>query len=173
MAVYALGDLQPDIAPDAWVHPDAVVIGNVTLGPGASVWPTAVLRGDYGRIEIGAMSNIQDGTIIHCTDSEPTVIGEHCIVGHNAHIEGATIGNGALISSGSIVLNSSVIGEGAVVAAGCLIPPRFELPAGRMAMGAPAKIREGYEVDPAMLEGNTQKYHDNAMRYRAEPRRLD
>jgi len=143
MAVYALGDLQPDIAPDAWVHPDAVVIGNVTLGPGASVWPTAVLRGDYGRIEIGAMSNIQDGTIIHCTDSEPTVIGEHCIVGHNAHIEGATIGNGALISSGSIVLNSSVIGEGAVVAAGCLIPPRFELPAGHMAMGAPAKIREG------------------------------
>src|SRR5699024_7934962 len=173
MAVYALGDLQPDIAPDAWVHPDAVVIGNVTLGPGASVWPTAVLRGDYGRIEIGAMSNIQDGTIIHCTDSEPTVIGEHCIVGHNAHIEGATIGNGALISSGSIVLNSSVIGEGAVVAAGCLIPPRFELPAGHMAMGAPAKSREGYEVDPAMLEGNTQKYHDNAMRYRAELRRLD
>ena len=173
MAVYALGDLQPDIAPDAWVHPDAVVIGNVTLGPGVSVRPTAVLRGDYGRIEVGEMSNIQDGTIIHCTDSEPTPIGEHCIVGHNAHIEGATIGNGALISSGSIVLNSSVIGESAVVAAGCLIPPRFELPARRMAMGAPAKIREGYEVDPAMLEGNTQKYHDNAMRYRAELRRLD
>lgn len=173
MAVYALGDLQPDIAPDAWVHPDAVVIGNVTLGPGVSVWPNAVLRGDYGRIEVGEMSNIQDGTIIHCTDSEPTLIGEHCIVGHNAHIEGATIGNGALISSGSIVLNSSVIGESAVVAAGCLIPPRFELPARRMAMGAPAKVREGYEVDPAMLEGNTQKYHDNAMRYRAELRRLD
>ena len=173
MAGYALGDLQPDLAPDAWVHPDAVVIGNVTLGPGVSVWPTAVLRGDYGRIEVGEMSNIQDGTIIHCTDSEPTLIGEHCIVGHNAHIEGATIGNGALISSGSIVLNSSVIGESAVVAAGCLIPPRFELPARRMAMGAPAKIREGYEVDPAMLEGNTQKYHDNAMRYRAELRRLD
>ena len=173
MAVYALGDLQPDIAPDAWVHPDAVVIGNVTLGPGVSVWPTAVLRGDYGRIEVGEMSNIQDGTIIHCTDSEPTLIGEHCIVGHNAHIEGATIGNGALISSGSIVLNSSVIGESAVVAAGCLIPPRFELPARRMAMGAPAKVREGYEVAPAMLEGNTQKYHANAMRYRAELRRLD
>ena len=173
MAVYALGDLVPDIATDAWVHPDAVVIGAVTLGPGVSVWPTAVLRGDYGRIEIGAMSNIQDGTIIHCTDSEPTLIGEHCIVGHNAHIEGARIGDGALISSGSIVLNSSVIGESAIVAAGCLIPPRFELPARRMAMGAPAKIREGYEVDPAMLEGNTQKYHDNAMRYRAELRRLD
>ncbi|GAA1729136.1 Carbonic anhydrase or acetyltransferase, isoleucine patch superfamily [Dietzia kunjamensis subsp. schimae] len=173
MAVYALGDLEPDIAPDAWVHPDAVVIGRVTLGAGASVWPTAVLRGDYGRIEIGAMTNIQDGTIVHCTATEPTIIGAHCVVGHNAHIEGATIGDGALISSGSIVLNGSVIGAGAVVAAGCLVPPRFDLPARRMAMGMPAKIREGFEVDPAMLEGNTQMYHDNAMRYRADLRRLD
>lgn len=173
MAVYALGDLEPNIAPDAWVHPDAVVIGRVTLGPGVSVWPTAVLRGDYGRIEVGAMSNIQDGTIVHCTETEPTIIGKHCIVGHNAHIEGSTIGDGSLISSGSIVLNGSVIGAGAIVAAGCLIPPRFELPARRMAMGTPAKIRDGVEVDPAMLEGNTQKYHENAMRYRGELRRLD
>lgn len=173
MAVYALGDLEPDIAPDAWVHPDAVVIGRVTLGPGVSVWPTAVLRGDYGRIEVGAMSNIQDGTIVHCTATDATIIGEHCVVGHNAHIEGATIGDRTLISSGSIVLNGAVIGSGAVVAAGCLVPPRFELPDRRMAMGMPAKIREGHEVDPAMLEGNTQMYHDNAMRYRAGLRRLD
>lgn len=173
MAVYALGDLEPDIAPDAWVHPDAVVIGRVTLGPGVSVWPTAVLRGDYGRIEVGAMSNIQDGTIVHCTENEPTIIGERCIVGHNAHIEGATIGDGTLISSGSVVLNGAVIGAGAVVAAGCLIPPRFELPARRMAMGMPARIREGHEVDPTMLEGNPEKYHENAMRYRAGLRRLD
>lgn len=173
MAVYALGDLEPDIATDAWVHPDAVVIGQVTLGPGASVWPTAVLRGDYGRIEIGAMSNIQDGTIIHCTESQPTVLGEHCIVGHNAHIEGAVIGDRALISSGSIVLNGAVIGAGAVVAAGCLVPPRFELPAGRMAMGTPARIREGYEVDLEGYEKNTEKYHQNAMRYRTQLRRLD
>ncbi|KAA0919510.1 gamma carbonic anhydrase family protein [Dietzia sp. ANT_WB102] len=173
MAVYALGDLEPDIAPDAWVHPDAVVIGRVSLGAGVSVWPTAVLRGDYGRIEIGAMTNIQDGTIIHCTATNPTIIGGYCVVGHNAHIEGATIGDGALISSGSIVLNGSVIGDGAVVAAGCLVPPRFVLPARRMALGTPAKIREGYEVDPAMLDGNAQMYHDNAMRYRSELRRLD
>ena len=173
MAVYALGDLVPDIAPDAWVHPDAVVIGRVTLGPGVSIWPTAVLRGDYGRIEVGAMSNIQDGSIIHCTESEPTVFGEHVIVGHNAHVEGATIGDGALISSGSVVLNGAPIGAGAVVAAGCRVPPRFELPARRLAMGAPAKIREGYEVAEDFIAGNTQKYHENAMRYRAELRRHD
>lgn len=173
MAVYALGDHEPDIAHDAWVHPDAVVIGQVTLGPGASVWPTAVLRGDYGSIEIGAMSNIQDGTIIHCTDTQPTILGEHCIVGHNAHIEGAVIGDRALVSSGSIVLNGAVIGAGAVVAAGCLVPPRFELPAGRMAMGTPARIRDGYEVDLEGYEKNTEKYHQNAMRYRTQLRRLD
>ena len=173
MAVYALGELEPTIAEDAWVHPDAVVIGQVTLGPGVSIWPTAVLRGDYGRIVVGAMSNIQDGSIIHCTETEPTVFGEHCVVGHNVHVEGATVGDGALISSGSTVLNGAVIGAGAVVAAGCLIPPGFELPARRMAMGIPARIREGHEVDPAMLEGNTAKYHRNAMRYRADLRRLD
>jgi carbonic anhydrase/acetyltransferase-like protein (isoleucine patch superfamily) len=71
------------------------------------------------------------------------------------------------------VLNGAVIGAGAIVAAGCLVPPRFELPARRMALGAPARIREGYEVDPAMLAGNTRMYHDNAMRYRSELRRLD
>lgn len=173
MAIYALGDLEPDIADDAWVHPDAVVIGRVTLGPGVSVWPNAVLRGDYGRIEVGEMSNIQDGSVIHCTATEPTVFGRHCVVGHAVHVEGATIGDGALISSGSIVLNGAVIGAGAVVAAGCLVPPRFELPERAMAMGVPARIREGHEADPDLLAGNTEKYHRNAMRYRAELRRLD
>ena len=173
MAVYALGELEPTIAEDAWVHPDAVVIGRVTLGPGVSIWPTAVLRGDYGRIEVGAMSNIQDGSIIHCTATEPTVFGEHCVVGHNAHVEGATIGDGALISSGSTVLNGAVIGAGAVVAAGCLVPPGFELPDRCMAMGVPATIRQGHRVDPELLAGNTEKYHRNAMWYRTDLRRID
>ncbi len=95
--------------------PDAVVIGAVTLGDGVSVWPGAVLRGDYGTITIGERSNIQDGTVIHCTVFEPTVIGARCIVGHNAHIEGATIGDDCLIASGSVVLNGSTVGNGAIV----------------------------------------------------------
>ena len=173
MAIYALGDLEPTVAGDAFVHPDAVVIGNVTLGAGVSVWPTAVLRGDYGRIEVGDYSNIQDGSIIHCTAAEPTVFGKHVIVGHNAHVEGATVGDNVLISSGSIVLNSSVLEEGCVVAAGCLVPPRFVVPARKMAMGMPAKIREGYEVDPSMMEGNTEMYFRNGQRYAKELRRLD
>lgn len=173
MAIYALGDLTPDIGPEAYIHPDAVVIGNVTLGPGVSIWPNAVLRGDYGRIEVGEMSNIQDGSIIHCTATEATVFGRHCIVGHGVHVEGATVGDGALLSSGSIVLNGARVGAGAVVAAGCLVPPRYEVPARRMAMGVPAKIRPDHEIPEDFLAGNTQKYYENGRRYAAELRRLD
>ena len=93
MPVYALGDLEPTIHPDAYVHPDAVVIGNVTIGAQASVWPTAVLRGDDGRIEVGPRTSVQDGSIIHCTAHEPTIIGAEVTVGHNVHIEGAVIGD--------------------------------------------------------------------------------
>ncbi|WP_016691902.1 gamma carbonic anhydrase family protein [Rhodococcus rhodochrous] len=173
MAVYALGERVPDIHPDAWVHPDAVVIGNVTLGAGASVWPSAVLRGDYGTITVGEKTNIQDGTIIHCTAIEATVIGARCVVGHNAHIEGATIGDGALIGSGSLVLNGSVVGAGAQVAAGALIPPRFELPPRRMAMGIPANVREGYEVPENNFDANAEMYAANAAYYRTALRRID
>ena len=90
MPIYALGERVPDLHPDAWVHPDAVIIGHVTLGAGSTVWPTAVLRGDHGEIRVGAGTSIQDGTVIHCTATLPTVIGDRCVVGHRAHLEGCT-----------------------------------------------------------------------------------
>lgn len=173
MAIYALGDLEPTIAEDAYVHPDAVVIGDVTLGPGASVWPTAVLRGDYGSIEIGAETNIQDGTIIHCTPATPTIIGPRCVVGHNAHIEGAVIGENCLIASGSIVLNGATIGAGSIVGAGAVVPFGFTVPARRMALGVPAQIREGFEVAEDHLHGGVEVYRANGARYRTDLRRID
>ncbi|QTJ69154.1 gamma carbonic anhydrase family protein [Rhodococcus sp. ZPP] len=173
MAIYALGEQEPDISPDAYVHPDAVVIGNVTLATGASVWPQAVLRADYGTISIGAGTNIQDGTVIHCTPIDPTVIGSGCVVGHAAHIEGSTIGDNCLIASGSVVLNGSVIGAGSVVGAGAVIPFKFEVPPRRMALGVPAKIREGYEVPEGHVEMNVKMYSANAAYYRDALRRLD
>ncbi|AWK73209.1 MULTISPECIES: gamma carbonic anhydrase family protein [Rhodococcus] len=173
MAIYALGEQEPDISPDAYVHPDAVVIGNVTLAAGASVWPQAVLRADYGTISIGAGTNIQDGTVIHCTPIDPTVIGSGCVVGHAAHIEGSTIGDNCLIASGSVVLNGSVIGAGSVVGAGAVIPFKFEVPPRRMALGVPAKIREGYEVPEGHVEMNVKMYSANAAYYRDALRRLD
>lgn len=172
MPVYALGDTAPDIHAEAYVHPDAVVIGNVTIGAESSVWPTAVLRGDDGRIEVGARTSIQDGSIIHCTSWEPTIIGDEVTVGHNVHIEGATIGRGALISSGAVVLNSSSIGEGAIVAAGSLVSPRTQVPPRSMVMGTPARVREGYEVNAEILAYAVASYVARGKRFRAELRRI-
>lgn len=173
MPLYALGDAEPDIHPTAYVHPDAVVIGNVTLGPESTVWPTAVLRGDDGRIEVGARTSIQDGSIIHTTLRQATVIGDEVTVGHNVHIEAATIANRALISSGSVVLNGSVIGEGAVVAAGAVVSPRAEVPARRMALGVPARVRDGYEVPADNWRGPVESYVDRGRRFRAQLRKLE
>jgi carbonic anhydrase/acetyltransferase-like protein (isoleucine patch superfamily) len=141
MPVYALDDLVPAIDPDAYVHPDAVIIGNVQLGPGASVWPTAVLRGDHGLIRIGARTNIQDGTIVHTTQEWPTMIGADCVVGHRAHLEGCVVEDGCLIGSGSLVLNRARVQAGAVVAAAALVREDMVVPAGALALGVPATIR--------------------------------
>jgi carbonic anhydrase/acetyltransferase-like protein (isoleucine patch superfamily) len=170
--LYALGDAEPDIHPDAYVHPDAVVIGNVTIGAEASVWPTAVLRGDDGRIEVGPRSSIQDGSIIHTTAVRPTIIGAEVTVGHNVHIEGATIGDRALVSSGSIVLNGSVVGEGAVVAAGAVVSPNAQIPPRAMALGIPARVREGYEVPEGAYGYAVESYVQRGKRFRAELRRI-
>lgn len=172
MPLYALGDVEPDIHPDAYVHPDAVVIGNVKIGAEASVWPSAVLRGDDGRIEVGARTSVQDGSIIHCTAHQPTIIGTDVTVGHNVHIEGATIGDGALISSGSVVLNGSSVGAGAVIAAGAVVSPGAEIPPRAMALGVPARVREGYEVPAGAFDYAVQSYIQRGKRFRAELRRL-
>src|SRR5215831_4776601 len=116
--VYALHDDEPDIHETAYVAPDAVVIGRVTIGPEASVWPGAVLRGDHGYISVGARTSVQDGTIVHCTAKWPTIIGEDCVVGHNAHLEGCVVEARCLIGSGSVTLNGVVVGRGSIVAAG-------------------------------------------------------
>jgi carbonic anhydrase/acetyltransferase-like protein (isoleucine patch superfamily) len=171
--LYALGDSEPDIHPEAYVHPDAVVIGNVTIGAEASVWPTAVLRGDDGRIEVGPRTSVQDGTIVHCTAWQPTIIGADVTVGHNVHIEGATIGDHALISSGSVVLNGAVVGAGAVVAAGAVVSPNAEIPPRTMALGVPARVREGHEVPEGATAYAVDSYVARGKRFRAELRRLE
>lgn len=173
MAIYALGDREPTIGADTYIHPDAVVIGDVTLADGVTVWPGAVLRGDYGTISVGEKTNIQDGTVVHCTVIDATVIGARCTVGHNAHIEGSTIGDEVLIASGSIVLNGSTIGDGAIVGAGAVVPFNFVVPPRRMALGIPAKIREGHEVPQGHIDLNTTMYFENGKYYRENLRRLD
>ena len=172
MPIYALAEFEPDIDGSAFVHPDAVVIGRVRIGPEASVWPGAELRCDHGRIEIGARTSVQDGTVIHCTEHYPTLIGAECVVGHNAHLEGCVVADRCLIGSGSITLNRARVGTGAIVAAAALVPEGFEVPPGTLVAGVPAKIKKtgvsGDAVDRAV-----KTYLESARRYRIALRRLD
>jgi carbonic anhydrase/acetyltransferase-like protein (isoleucine patch superfamily) len=171
--IYALGDREPDIHPDAYVHPDAVVIGDVTLGAFASVWPAAVLRGDDGGIWVGERTSIQDGTVVHTTAVQDTVIGNNCVVGHNAHIEAATIGDNVLIASGSLVLNGSRVDDGALVAAGTVVAPKMHVPARRMVVGVPARVREDYLVPEGHYDYAVESYVQRGKRFRVELRRLE
>jgi carbonic anhydrase/acetyltransferase-like protein (isoleucine patch superfamily) len=172
MAIYALGDRVPVVHPDAYVHPDASVIGDVHLGAGATVWPGAVLRGDYGRIEVGARTSVQDGTVVHATAEHATVIGSDCIVGHVAHLEGCTIEDGSLVGSGSVVLHRAVVRSAALVGANAVVPNDMEVPSGAMALGIPAKVREGV-IQPGSFQFGVDLYVENGNRYREELRRLD
>ena len=172
MAIYALGDVEPDIHPDAFVHPDATVIGNVTIGAQTSIWPQAVLRGDSGRIVIGARTSIQDGTVIHCTREHPTVVGDDCVVGHLAHLECCTIEDGALVGTNSVVLHRAVVRSGALVGASAVVPNDMEVPARAMALGVPAKLRLDAVAD-GMIADLAQGYVQNARRFSVELRRLD
>jgi carbonic anhydrase/acetyltransferase-like protein (isoleucine patch superfamily) len=172
MAIYALGDVEPRIDPEAYVHPDATVIGNVTLGPGTTVWPQAVLRGDYGEIIVGARTSVQDGAVLHTTPLLPTTVGDDVVIGHLAHLECCTVHDGALIGTGSIVLHRAVVEHGALVGAGAVVPNGVVVPSGAMALGVPAKIRTD-SVDVEETLRNAAQYVRNGERYRKELRRID
>jgi carbonic anhydrase/acetyltransferase-like protein (isoleucine patch superfamily) len=171
--IYALGNAVPDIDPEAFVHPDATVIGNVTIGAESSIWPHAVLRGDYGYIRIGARTSIQDGTVIHCTAHHPTIIGDDCVVGHLAHLECCTVEDGALVGTNSVVLHRATIGSGALVAASALVPNDMQVPPRALAIGVPATLKPD-AVDPVSdIAPNAANYVRNAKQFREELRRLD
>jgi len=173
MAVYALGSQVPDIHPSAYIAPEAVIIGSVWIGPESSVWPGAVLRGDDGEIHVGARSSIQDGTVMHTTPFTPTRVGDECVIGHLAHLEGCTIHDGALVGSGSVVLHNVVVEIGALVGANALVPNNMVVPARAMALGVPAKLRLD-AVDPdSMIRLGMLSYVQRAQRYKAELRRID
>ena len=171
MALYALGDRVPTIHPEAFVHPDAVVIGDVHVGAQASIWPGAVLRGDYGTILVGERTSIQDGTVVHAVAEFPTVVGASCVIGHIVHLEGCVIHDGALVGSGSVVLHHAHVHTGATVAAGAVVRNRGVVPPGALAVGVPAIIKEGGSDEAAIAEA-VALYVANARRYQSELRLL-
>ena len=172
MAIYAIGDRVPEIDPTAFVHPDATVIGAVVLGPESSVWPQAVIRGDYGKITVGARSNVQDGAILHATSDLDTVVGDDVVIGHLAHLEGCRIEDRALVGVGSAVLHRAVVGEGATVGAGAVVTNDMKVPAAALAVGVPAQIKPD-RSNPELIGLMAQVYVHNNHRYRDGLRRLD
>ena len=171
MPIYALGDRTPDIHPDAFVHPDAVVIGDVRIGAESSIWPGAVLRGDYGTVIVGERTSIQDGAVVHAVAEFPTVIGSDCVVGHIAHLEGCVVHDAALIGSGSVVLHQAEVFSGATVAAGAVVRNRTPVPANSVAMGVPAQIKPDLSSEEA-IRGQAASYVANGRRYKVELRLL-
>jgi carbonic anhydrase/acetyltransferase-like protein (isoleucine patch superfamily) len=172
MAIYAIGDRVPEIHETAFVHPDATVIGRVTLGPCSSVWPQAVVRGDYGSIVIGASSNVQDGAVIHATETLDTIVGDEVVIGHLAHLEGCTVRDRALIGVGAAVLHRAVVEEGATVGAGAVITNDMVVPASALAVGVPATIKPGRSRAEA-IAAMAAVYTQNCERYRRDLRRID
>jgi carbonic anhydrase/acetyltransferase-like protein (isoleucine patch superfamily) len=171
MALYAIGDRIPTVHPTAFVHPEAVIIGDVTVGAEASIWPTSVLRGDTGRIVIGARTSVQDGSVVHCTDELDTLVGARCVIGHRAHLEGCTIEDDSLVGSGSVVLHRALVRAGGMVAAQALVAPGTEVPSGAVAMGVPARIKPD-AVPEGMIASSVETYVHNAHWYNAHLRRI-
>lgn len=172
MAIYRLGDLVPEIHPDAYIHPESVIIGAVTVGADSSVWPGAVLRGDYGQITVGARSSIQDGTVIHAGPTFPTIVGDGCVVGHLAHLEGCTLEDESLVGSGSVVLHHAVIGSGATVGANAVVPNRTIVPADALAIGVPVQIKLE-RSNRELIRISASEYVANGQRFRQLLQRID
>jgi len=128
------------IDPRAFIHPLAIVCGDVTIGALTSVWPTAVLRGDTAPIVIGESSNLQDGSVVHVDAGVPTTIGARVAIGHRAIIHGATIENDCLIGMGAVVLNRVIVGSGSIVGAGAVCPEGMRVPPNSLVLGVPGRV---------------------------------
>lgn len=163
--VMAFDGKYPQIHDSAFIAPGARIIGDVTVGPQASIWYNCVLRGDIHRIAVGARSNVQDGTVIHVegprpeTDGCPTIIGEDCVIGHMAIVHGATVENGGFVGMGAVAMDDCRIGSGAMLGAGALLSPGKTIPAGEIWVGRPAKFLRTQDASQiAKIRFQTERY---------------
>lgn len=165
---------EPQIHESAFVAPGARIIGDVTIGPEASIWYNCVLRGDIHRIEVGARSNVQDGSVFHVegprpdTEGCPTIIGEDCVIGHMALVHGATLADKAFVGMGAIAMDDCHLGEGAMLGAGALLSPGKSIPPREIWIGRPAKpFRTIDEAQVEKIRFQTERYCKLAQRHLA------
>ena len=168
---FELGGRRPKVHPDAYIAPTAVLIGDVEVGAGASIWFGAVLRGDESTIHVGEGANIQDNAVIHCAEDLPTVIERNASVGHSAQLEGCVVEQGALVGMGATMLQRSRLGRGSMLAAGAVLKEGQQIPPGHLAAGVPAAVKKPLDGSSNNWVGTAaQHYRDRATRYRAQLR---
>ena len=166
MPVYALGPHTPEIDPESWIAPNAVVIGQVKLAKNASIWWNCTVRGDTDRLIIGENSNIQDGSVLHTDEGVPMHIGRDVTVGHLVMLHGCTVGDNCLIGIGSVILNRAEIGANSIVGANSLVPEGKSYPERSLILGSPAKVvRPLTDEEVARLQHSAAHYVKNAQRY--------
>lgn len=167
MALYRLGDRKPQLGRDAWIAPNATIIGDVRLGDNASVWWNCVLRGDNDTITIGASSNIQDSCVLHVDAGVPLTVGANVTVGHLVMLHGCTIGEQSLIGIKSVIMNGAIVGRHCIIGANSLIAEGKVIPERSLVMGSPGKVvRQLTDEEVARLLLAAQGYVENAQRYR-------
>jgi carbonic anhydrase/acetyltransferase-like protein (isoleucine patch superfamily) len=166
--IAALGDRVPAVDPAAFVAPSAVVVGDVTLGPRASVWYGAVVRADAESISIGADSNVQDGSTLHSDPGFPLVLGERVTVGHRVVLHGARVDDDVLVGMGAVVMNGAHIGSGSIVAAGAVVTENAVVPPGSLVAGVPAKVvKDLGDAAVERIRANAVSYTDRLDQHRA------
>jgi carbonic anhydrase/acetyltransferase-like protein (isoleucine patch superfamily) len=167
MTLEPFGDHVPRVAATAFVHPTAVIIGDVEIGAYSSVWPGAVLRGDYGSIRVGERTSIQDNAVVHATPGAGTRVGSRCVIGHLAFLEDALVEDLCLVGVGSKILNGARMRTGSVAAAGTVLLGSMEVPSGSRAQGVPARIEAITRPTPDEIRSNADGYVENARRMAA------
>lgn len=165
LRVFAIDGIVPVVDPTAFVHPSAVLIGDVIVGPGCYVGPCACLRGDFGRLILERGANLQDTCVMHGFPGTDTVVEEDGHIGHGAVLHGCRVGRNALVGMNAVIMDNAVIGESAIVAASAFVKAAAEIPARSLAAGSPARvIRELSDEEIAWKGQGTQTYQDLARR---------
>jgi phenylacetic acid degradation protein len=165
MPVYSLEGVIPVVDPSAFVHPDAVLIGDVVIGPRCYVGPGASLRGDMGRIVMGPGSNVQDNCVLHTFPSKEVRLEEDAHIGHGAVLHGCTVKRGALVGINAVLMDDVVVGEEALVGAASFVRAGFIVPPRTLVTGTPARaVRELTEKEVAWKAQGTREYHELAVR---------
>ncbi len=160
LRVYAIDGIVPVVDPTAYVHPSAVLIGDVIVGPGCYVGPCASMRGDFGRLILERGASLQDNCVMHSYPGVDAVVGENGNIGHGAVLHGCRIGANALVGMNAVVMDNAVIGESAIVAASSFVKTGMQVPPRTLVAGAPAKtVRELSDAEAAALQEGMKSYH--------------